>query len=64
MTFPAQIATRVGFRLPAFLARTLVLFCLMAASSALAATNAVEKLANVDCLDCHIDPTNSRKVEG
>jgi len=42
----------------------LVLFCLPFASSAFAATNAVEKLASSDCLDCHIDPSNSRKVDG
>jgi len=28
------------------------------------ATNAVEKLANSDCLDCHTDPSNTRVVNG
>jgi cytochrome b subunit of formate dehydrogenase len=29
-----------------------------------ATTNAVEKLANSDCLDCHTDPSNTRLVNG
>jgi len=33
-------------------------------SAAAAATNAVEKLANSDCLDCHTDPSNTRTVNG
>jgi cytochrome b subunit of formate dehydrogenase len=32
--------------------------------AAAAATNAVEKLANSDCLDCHTDPSNTRLVNG
>jgi len=35
-----------------------------AAARASAATNAVEKLANSDCLDCHTDPSNTRNVDG
>jgi cytochrome b subunit of formate dehydrogenase len=31
---------------------------------AAATTNAVEKLANSDCLDCHTDPSNTRLVNG
>ena len=33
-------------------------------ASASAATNAVAKLANSDCLDCHTDPSNTRMVNG
>ena len=63
MTFPAQIAIRAARRLPAFIA--CVLLCLPAGRSASAAeTNAVAKLANSDCLDCHTDPHNNRTVEG
>ena len=40
------------------------LFCLLLASPALADTNAVPKLANSDCLDCHLDPSTTRKVDG
>jgi hypothetical protein len=47
-----------------FLSLILCLFCLPLASSAFAATNAVEKPSNSDCLDCHTDPSNSRKVDG
>ena len=36
----------------------------LVASAAAAATNAVEKLANSDCLDCHTDPSNTRVVGG
>jgi cytochrome b subunit of formate dehydrogenase len=36
----------------------------LAVSAAPAATNAVEKLSNSDCLDCHTDPSNSRMVNG
>jgi cytochrome b subunit of formate dehydrogenase len=36
----------------------------LATSVASAATNTVVKLANTDCLDCHTDPSNSRKVDG
>src|SRR5664279_4033745 len=43
-------------------------FCLLAllalTTSASAATNAVAKLANSDCLDCHTDPSNTRVVNG
>ena len=38
----------------------LLLFSLTAS----AATNAVDKLANSDCLDCHTDPSNTRMVNG
>jgi len=63
MTFPAQIAIRAARRLPAFIA--CILFCLPVGLTARAATtNAVEKLANSDCLDCHTDPSNNRKVDG
>ena len=41
-----------------------LLLAATAASAASAATNAVEKLANSDCLDCHTDPTNTRVVNG
>ena len=34
------------------------------AIAAAATTNAVEKLANSDCLDCHTDPSNTRIVNG
>src|SRR6266545_250581 len=27
-------------------------------------TNAADQFPNADCLDCHTDPTNSRKVDG
>ena len=43
---------------------SLILLCLPFASPALAATNAVPKLANSDCLDCHLDPSTTRKVDG
>src|SRR5664279_3431674 len=43
----------------------LCLFALLAlTTSASAATNAVAKLANSDCLDCHTDPSNTRTVNG
>ena len=38
-------------------------FC-FTATTIFAATNAVEKLANADCLDCHTDPSNTRTVNG
>ena len=37
---------------------------LFAGTPVLAATNAVVKLANADCLDCHTDPANARLVNG
>src|SRR5258708_6831904 len=37
---------------------------LFAVTPVFAATNAVEKLANSDCLDCHTDPSNTRLVNG
>ena len=42
------------------LARWLFCFALLIGFSAPAA----EKFANNDCLDCHTDPTNARKVDG
>src|SRR5664279_884453 len=35
-----------------------------AATPGFAATNAVQKLSNADCLDCHTDPANKRSVNG
>jgi cytochrome b subunit of formate dehydrogenase len=40
------------------------LLAAMAASAATTTTNAVEKLSNSDCLDCHLDPSNTRIVNG
>jgi cytochrome b subunit of formate dehydrogenase len=37
---------------------------LFAVTPVFAATNAVEKLANSDCLDCHTDPATTRLVNG
>ncbi len=38
-------------------------FCLLAPPAS-AATNAIVKLTNADCLDCHTDPSNTRSVNG
>jgi hypothetical protein len=62
MTFPVQNVTRADRRLPALIAGGLL--CLPFAAPAPAATNAVPKLANSDCLDCHLDPSTTRKVDG
>jgi hypothetical protein len=62
MTFPVQNVTRADRRLPALIAGGLL--CLPFAAPAPAATNAVPKLANSDCLDCHLDPATTRKVGG
>ena len=40
------------------------LFFSLTASAPAAGTNAVEKLSNSDCLDCHTDPHNTRVVNG
>ena len=64
MIFPVQTVTRAGRRLPTFVACAIVLFCLPVVSLASVATNAVEKLSNSDCLDCHTDPSNTQKVDG
>jgi hypothetical protein len=45
------------FRVQSWLFVVFLLVCVSLSSAA-------EKLANSDCLDCHTDPTNSRKVEG
>jgi len=33
-------------------------------ATATATTNALVKLTNADCLDCHTDPSNTRSVNG
>src|SRR4051812_32389878 len=42
---------------------TLLVAALIIFAAALGAP-AAEKLTNTDCLDCHLDPTTTRKVEG
>jgi cytochrome b subunit of formate dehydrogenase len=72
MTLLARIAILAGLRgLPiknhswgAWFAAGALFGWLWFTPAALAATNAVEKLANSDCLDCHIDPSNTRVVNG
>jgi cytochrome b subunit of formate dehydrogenase len=46
--------------------KNLLLFAviLLAAPALFAATNALEKFSNSDCLDCHTDPSNTRLVNG
>ena len=51
---------RAGLAIVAASLFWLLLFSLTAS----AATNAVAKLANSDCLDCHTDPSNTRTVNG
>src|SRR5258708_1969398 len=38
----------------------LLIICWLASGSA----GAVEKFTNADCLDCHLDPSTTRKVDG
>jgi cytochrome b subunit of formate dehydrogenase len=74
MTFLVPIAIQAGRRvLPtknvrraplAIFAMLCWLFFGLAVSAPAAGTNAVEKLANSDCLDCHTDPHNTRVVNG
>ena len=52
---------QINFRSFAFF--WLVALCCVA-TPGLAATNAVQKLASADCLDCHTDPANKRTVNG
>jgi cytochrome b subunit of formate dehydrogenase len=42
----------------------LLSFSLATPTASAATTNAVEKLSNSDCLDCHTDPSNTRMVNG
>ena len=42
----------------------LMLAFMFAAAVAMGATNAVEKFTSADCLDCHLDPSNFRMVNG
>ena len=73
MTFPVPIAIQAGRRVPpiknassaasAIVAMLCWLFFSQIASAA-AGTNAVEKLSNSDCLDCHLDSRNTRTVNG
>ena len=57
---------RAGLAIVAASLFCLLLFSLapLTVSAASAATNAVEKLANSDCLNCHTDPSNTRMVNG
>jgi cytochrome b subunit of formate dehydrogenase len=74
MTFPAPIAIQAGRRVPpiknfrraspAIFAMLCWLFFGLTASAPAAGTNAVEKLSNSDCLDCHLDSHNTRVVNG
>jgi len=58
---PARIRfNRAGLAIAAASLFWLLLF----PPTASAATNAVTKLANSDCLDCHTDPSNTRVVNG
>jgi cytochrome b subunit of formate dehydrogenase len=49
------------FKFPPF---ALLAAFLFAASTAFAATNAVETFSSADCLDCHTDPTTTRIMNG
>jgi cytochrome b subunit of formate dehydrogenase len=74
MTFPAPIAIQAGRRVPpiknfrraspAIFAMLCWLFFGLTASAPAVGTNAVEKLSNSDCLDCHLDSHNTRVVNG
>ena len=50
------------YKFPTFV--LLAAFLFFRATTGFAATNAVEKLSNSDCLDCHTDPSNTRLVNG
>ena len=71
MTFLVPIAIQAGRRVPliknlrgaAFaIIAMLCWLCFCRTASAAAATNAVAKLANSDCLECHLDSHNNRVV--
>jgi cytochrome b subunit of formate dehydrogenase len=75
MTLIAQIVTPAAHRVAPltkkrfssarFMAGALLfLLCFSPATPAATATNAPEKLANSDCLDCHTDPSNTHIVDG
>ena len=55
---------RAGLAVAAACLFWLLLFALATPGASAAATNAVAKLANSDCLDCHTDPSNTRTVNG
>ena len=64
-----NVAPAAHRRLPLRVAIGIKWLCLLVllslvAPAASAATNAVAKLANSDCLDCHTDPSNTRTVNG
>src|SRR5690242_13672204 len=46
------------------IATAISFWLLLFPTTASAATNAVAKLANSDCLDCHTDPSNTRMLNG
>jgi cytochrome b subunit of formate dehydrogenase len=52
---------RSGFR---YAAPVAILFVWLMATAAGAATNALDKLENSDCLDCHTDTNTYRKING
>jgi cytochrome b subunit of formate dehydrogenase/mono/diheme cytochrome c family protein len=55
---------RAGLAIAAASLFWLLLFSPATPAASAAATNAVEKLANSDCIDCHTDPSNTRVVNG
>jgi len=55
---------RAGLAIVAASLFWLLLFSLATPKASAATTNAVAKLANSDCLDCHTDPSNNRTVNG
>jgi cytochrome b subunit of formate dehydrogenase len=54
-----MVVRRILISLPA-----LILSFLISLASAATATNATTAFKNSDCLDCHLDPTTTRKVNG
>src|SRR5208282_6761560 len=66
--FVKNIAPAAHSRFPLRVAIGMKWLCLLVllslTASASAATNAVAKLDNTDCLNCHTDPSNTHEVNG